>query len=292
MDAASRLWYHDKKPSVRGKGESGLQYALRFAWVVVKLLGLGLLIVGVLVMAFLYAMDSANVYLIATDGMKARAGVIMGQEVSSTLGNYFTGGFLAGDELLRQKPYQGAIIRSFTYHINVKSLWCRPWDGWAEMEIIESIPEIDGEPHGETNSDAALPEWQRTRYRVVCVRQDGRWYISGMEPIELMPPEDTPTPEPVVTPSPTPQTTATPEPTPSPSATSVTPPTQPPHTGTVVVDRGNSLNVRSGPGTDYDKIGALNNGETVVILGQEGTWVMIDYEGRQAWVYSRYIQEN
>ena len=224
MDAASRLWYHDKKPSVRGKGESGLQYALRFAWVVVKLLGLGLLIVGVLVMAFLYAMDSANVYLIATDGMKARAGVIMGQEVSSTLGNYFTGGFLAGDELLRQKPYQGAIIRSFTYHINVKSLWCRPWDGWAEMEIIESIPEIDGEPHGETNSDAALPEWQRTRYRVVCVRQDGRWYISGMEPIELMPPEDTPTPEPVVTPSPTPQTTATPEPTPSPSATSVTPP--------------------------------------------------------------------
>lgn len=275
------------------KGGSGLLYALRFAWAVVKLLGLALLTVGLLVMAFLIAMDSANVYVIATDGLKARAGVLLNQEDVSTLTDYCTAGFLAGDEMLAGKPYGGASISGFTYHISVKSLWCRPWDGWATLEIVESIPEIEGKWGADSQRTDELPAWQRTRYRVICMKQNGRWYISGMEVVELMEPESTPTPEPVVTPSPTPVPTPTPRPTSTPAGTEATPePTVPAETGTVAVDGRNVLNVRSGPGTDYDKIGALENGETVVILGRDGTWLRIEYEGREAWVYSKYIQVN
>ncbi len=106
-------------------------------------------------------------------------------------------------------------------------------------------------------------------------------------------PKPRPTPEPKITPSPTPVPSPTPQPTPTPSESFATPePTQPAETGTVVVNGRNTLNVRSGPGTDYDKIGVLKNGETVVILGRDGTWLRIEYEGQTAWVYSKYVQVN
>lgn len=270
-----------------------LLHALRFVWVVIKLLGISLLVVGLLVISFLLAMDSANVYMIVTDGLKARADVALNQQdESSTLQNYFTGSFLSQDEMLRSLPYQNAVISGYTYHLSVKSLWCHPWDGTATMEVVEAIPEIDGEMNADANGgDGTMPEWQRTHYKVTCVKQDGQWLISGMEVLELMEPEETPTAEPSVTPSPTPEATPTPVPTPTPTGAEATPvPVEPALTGTVTVDRGNVLNVRSGPGTDYDRIGSLENGVTVVILEQEGTWLRIEFEGQEGWVYSKYVQ--
>lgn len=71
---------------------------------------------------------------------------------------------------------------------------------------------------------------------------------------------------------------SSPAPTPSP----VPPPTA--GTGTVRVAR---LNIRSGPGTQYNILGVLTNGQTVPLAGYRdasGTWVMIARDSGNAWV--------
>lgn len=68
------------------------------------------------------------------------------------------------------------------------------------------------------------------------------------------------------------------------------------HTGTVV-NAENGLNVRSGPGTTYDKIGALRPDALVVVLGREADWYQVLFrnpEGQAAigYVLSDYLSLN
>jgi hypothetical protein len=68
-------------------------------------------------------------------------------------------------------------------------------------------------------------------------------------------------------------------------------------TGPIAVvssDPEDQINVRSGPGLDYPKIGVLLNHQQVPALGRTpgGTWVMIIYPGVQegvAWVYAPLV---
>lgn len=57
-------------------------------------------------------------------------------------------------------------------------------------------------------------------------------------------------------------------------------------TGTVTADSG--LNVRTGPWGDI--IGCLDNNASVEIVGQEGEWYKIKYNGTIAYVYSSYVR--
>ena len=63
----------------------------------------------------------------------------------------------------------------------------------------------------------------------------------------------------------------------------------------VVSDPDEQINVRSGPGTDYPKIGVLLNRQQAPALGRlpGGTWVLISYpgvEGGVGWVYAPLTQ--
>lgn len=66
---------------------------------------------------------------------------------------------------------------------------------------------------------------------------------------------------------------------------------------TIIVysDPEEQINVRSGPGVNYPKIGVLINREEVPAIGQTagGTWVKIVYpgvEGGTAWVYAPFVR--
>ena len=51
-----------------------------------------------------------------------------------------------------------------------------------------------------------------------------------------------------------------------------------------------SLNVRQGPGTQYDITGTLVEDERVKILKTEDAWCMIEYEnGKTGYVSAKYI---
>ncbi len=59
-----------------------------------------------------------------------------------------------------------------------------------------------------------------------------------------------------------------------------------------VVGAGNGLNVRSGPGSNYEKVASIENGNSVVILENAGNgWYKIDYgAGKVGYASADYIQ--
>jgi uncharacterized protein YraI len=77
----------------------------------------------------------------------------------------------------------------------------------------------------------------------------------------------------------TPVATATPVATPTPAATATPSVTQ-------ITASDGLVNVRSGPGTDYPKIGQANQGESYKVTGQVdgGAWLQIDFKSKPGWV--------
>ena len=51
-----------------------------------------------------------------------------------------------------------------------------------------------------------------------------------------------------------------------------------------------SVNVRTGPGTEYDKLGALNTNDEVKVTGQaDNGWYRIEYKGNEGFVSDNYL---
>lgn len=52
-----------------------------------------------------------------------------------------------------------------------------------------------------------------------------------------------------------------------------------------------TLNIRSGPGTNYSRIGSLPRGATMTIKSESGSWYKIDYKGKDGWGHKSYIKK-
>ena len=52
-----------------------------------------------------------------------------------------------------------------------------------------------------------------------------------------------------------------------------------------------SLNIRSGPGTKYDIIGAVKKGKTVTVVGTNGDWYKIEYNGKDGYINKKYTKD-
>ncbi|MBN1200345.1 MAG: SUMF1/EgtB/PvdO family nonheme iron enzyme [Anaerolineae bacterium] len=162
----------------------------------------------------------------------------------------------------------------------------------------------------------------RATFRNWNVPQDGVNHFgfrcarsSGEEPSADVPetPTDlTPTPEPSATPAPaemftptepptdTPEPdTPTPEPSATPAPTETFTPTEPPtHTQepdtepvkAVNID-GGTVNIRAGPGLEYDVVGSMPVGDSLTVTGisQDGEWYRVDEGGRQGWIYASLV---
>lgn len=57
----------------------------------------------------------------------------------------------------------------------------------------------------------------------------------------------------------------------------------------VGIVRASSLNVRSGPGTGYSRVGSLPNGASVTVLSQSGGWYQIRYNSLTGYVSGDYL---
>ena len=66
-------------------------------------------------------------------------------------------------------------------------------------------------------------------------------------------------------------------------------PSTPVTSGTMgtIINAGNGLNIRSGPGTDNSVVASASNGAQVVILGEENGWYHIRYSGNQTGYVSK-----
>ena len=64
-----------------------------------------------------------------------------------------------------------------------------------------------------------------------------------------------------------------------------------PPTELPIVTVGGDMNVRSGPGEDYDRIGGATAGEEFDITGKsaDGEWWQIDFDGRSGWIFAPFV---
>ncbi|MXX24716.1 MAG: SH3 domain-containing protein, partial [Caldilineaceae bacterium SB0668_bin_21] len=61
--------------------------------------------------------------------------------------------------------------------------------------------------------------------------------------------------------------------------------------GTAVATVGEDVNVRNGPGTEFDRIGGATAGEAYTITGKsaDGEWWQIDFAGQSGWIYGPLV---
>jgi len=187
------------------------KYILRFTWYIAWRALAVVFIFAAMFAAFFIAMDSANVYVVVTDGLAERADAILYSDDSIDLTPYFDPAYLQQDNLLNGQTYLRYSVSDYVYHLKVESLWCQPWAGVARVTVEESIPTIDAvlkEQSEDAQARAAqetAPAWVRGRYVLTCRNIDDRWLITDMELTAVLEPEPTPSPDPALaTPSPAP----------------------------------------------------------------------------------------
>jgi uncharacterized protein YraI len=125
-----------------------------------------------------------------------------------------------------------------------------------------------------TGEDALAPTPTRTAWPTFT--PTAPFDIASFMPTPTNTPAPTDTPPPTATPTESPPTATPAEPASAPEARVTTA----------------SLNVRSGPGTAYSRLGQVTNGHTSDVLGRndDNSWILINYSGGKGWVSATYAQ--
>ena len=183
-----------------------MKYILRLLWFIVSfILGLTAL-VGACMLGYNIAQASGNVYVIATEGMQVRAANILmpGDKETGDLTKYFTSEWIGSDTEIKDNAYKGDLITDFDHRVTVESIWAQPWSGKATVTLVETVNTITGDhPTGDIDeSGNAVTEtcapWEKRRYKVNCIKLGNRWYIDSLDKVDVLPPDPTPTKEPVL----------------------------------------------------------------------------------------------
>ena len=170
-----------------------MRYFRRFIWFFASRVLILSLALGLMLMALYLSMNASNIYVILKDGLAKRAQTVMMAAPESDLQNYFTTACLESDTSLKNarqntSPYQLYYsITGFDHRINMKYVWCWPWDVTATATVEERIPAIDGRlntaGHEWANAlslSSTPPSWPSSIYRVTLVQQNGHWKINTM----------------------------------------------------------------------------------------------------------------
>lgn len=77
----------------------------------------------------------------------------------------------------------------------------------------------------------------------------------------------------------------------TPAAPAATPAETPaaPAAGNATITGGN-INVRSGPGTGYDRVTIVGEGKRVTLTGEEGGWCRIEFDGKSGYILGTYVK--
>lgn len=190
-----------------------MKYVRRLLWFLASRLVVISLVLMALLLAFYFAMNAANIYILLSDGMKLRTNVILTREDADQLNNYFRKDFLDSDAALNiglsnESPYINYRISEFEDDLTMEWVWSWPWENTATATIVYRVPEIKGSvlPNKTELVKSDLlsespPTWQGGRYRMTLYRVNGQWKIAGMQQTQII---LEPTPRPTLVPTPAP----------------------------------------------------------------------------------------
>ena len=176
-----------------------MKYFRRLTWFVATRLMVVVAVLGVFVMAFYFAMNAANIYVILKDGMARRTQAVMMGEDMAQLENYFSPACLDRDEMLRVTAEDGSVytnyydIKGIDHRLQLEYVWCWPWDDTASATFVERVVGIDGRIKSSLRAQGLAmgltvspPAWQTIRYDAILVRVDGRWMIRDLSQREVI----------------------------------------------------------------------------------------------------------
>ena len=163
--------------------------AKRSIWYILRTL---LIVVGIVALClgvFIEGMHVSNLYILVTEGMDARAEVILKNGSPHELTKYFTDEFLSQDNALYAGGYEGFTVTSYDYRLDVKGFFVLPWSVRATMTVDERLAALnaaaDDVPDG--TEPPELPKWEAGRYQVLFVKKGSRWYVNGITLLEKNP---------------------------------------------------------------------------------------------------------
>ena len=165
-----------------------MKYVRRLMWFIASRVLIFTIVASLLVCGFYMCMNSANIYIVLTDGLKERVNVILKAEGAEDLNDYFHADFLNSDSALQgafggQSAFGAYSITDFDYVLTIEKLWAWPWDDQASCTVTERVPSITGNVlssrKGEVDSE--VPKWQGGKYDITLVRSGGKWKITGMK---------------------------------------------------------------------------------------------------------------
>lgn len=197
----------------------------RTAWYLFRTALIFAVIVGLMTIAFFFAMDAANIYIIVTEGMTLRMDCTLGSRDYNEMYEYFIADFVDKDERVHNNAYDLYNIENYDYRLDIDKIDIWPFATTATMTVTERVPNITGEGTADAPS-ANVPAWEAGRYTVTCKKIDGRWFIEKVKLIKANP-EEPPRATPdmsLLTPTPTPEHTEEPPVTDIPDAESSTVP--------------------------------------------------------------------
>ncbi len=177
-----------------------MQYLRRLIWHIASWLLVLLVVIGLAVVSFYYAMNLTNIHVVLKDGMALRSKVIMMMEDSSELTKYFQESFIQRDPMVQsaiagESAYKDYNIRGIDHRLEMSFMWVWPWDTVARVTIVERIPRIDGrvkaayaDQYVAEKGSAGLypPDWQSIRYNAVLVKESGKWHIRSLTMVEAV----------------------------------------------------------------------------------------------------------
>ena len=162
-------------------------YLRRSVWFIARNLIWICVILGILVAGFYMCLNTANIYVILTDGLEKRVDAILTRQDAERLGMYFHADFLSNDDALEgafdgTSVYTAYNITGYDYDLKIEKLWAWPWDQYATCTVVERVSNIKGNVKSDAQgASTTIPSWQGGRYDITVVRQDGQWKINGMQ---------------------------------------------------------------------------------------------------------------
>lgn len=181
-----------------------MKFVRRFMWFIASRLMVFTIVASIVVCAFYMCMNSANIFIVLTDGLEQRAETILTASGAEELGDYFHADFLNNDQAL-QGAFNGSSafgaydITDFEYSISVESLWAWPWDEQATCTVTERVTDIEGSVLSSRKGevDENIPKWQGGKYTVTLTRSSGKWKVTGIKQIGIIIEPDIAEPTPI-----------------------------------------------------------------------------------------------
>lgn len=253
-------------------------------------------IIGLIYGAFSSSVKTSNLYFVIQDALKARLDIILSDVDVEDKAMFFSYDYLQEAEYTELKnKYDYYTIAGYSHKFEFSDMFVWPWQVRKTVTVREAVYTLYGELDTSkiTKEDAQaqgvdkIPPWEASEYHVTLIYENDTWVIDDVKRVssfDYQPPK---------TPSLTQEEidalrTPSPAPTPTFNANQEFSGEHPASISTPI--RGDKINVRIGPATEYDIIEELENGARIIVMDESDGWYLVKTEnGNEGYVSGYYI---